>query len=114
MRRRLSVFAAVLMCSLPGISSAQSSVGEIFGKATDESGAVLPGVTVTLESSALIQPISTVTSSRGTYQAPGLPIGTYRVRFEMSGFTRVIREGVRVETGCRRSGYSVIHPMILP
>jgi hypothetical protein len=99
MRRRLSIFAAVLMCSLPGISSAQSSVGEIFGKATDESGAVLPGVTVTLESSALIQPISTVTSSRGTYQAPGLPIGTYRVRFEMSGFTRVIREGVRVETG---------------
>jgi len=78
---------------------AQSSVGEIFGKVVDESGAVLPGVAVTLESPALIQPLTTVTTSRGTYQAASLPIGTYRVRFALAGFSKLLREGVRVETG---------------
>ena len=98
--RPIRLFTVILLAvssSTPGW--AQTSVGEIFGKVTDESGAVLSGVSVTLESPALIQPRTTVTSNRGAYQVPSLPIGTYRVHFAIAGFSRVIREGVRVETG---------------
>ena len=98
--RPIRLFTGILLAvssSTPGW--AQTSVGEIFGKVTDESGAVLPGVSVTLESPALIQPRTTVTSNRGAYQVPSLPIGTYRVHFAIAGFSKVIREGVRVETG---------------
>jgi len=55
-RRRGSVLACLLLLAgaLPAL--AQVSTGEIFGKATDGTGAVLPGVTVTLSGAALIQP----------------------------------------------------------
>ena len=99
MRHFLIVAMVISALVLPARSIAQTSVGEIFGKVTDESGAVLPGVLVTLESPALIQPVTTLTSARGTYQAPSLPAGAYRMRFELAGFSKVIREGVRVETG---------------
>lgn len=96
-------FTLTLVCAcillVPALATGQTAVGEIFGRVTDESGAVLPGVTVTLESSALIQRMSTVTSARGSFQLPSLPLGTYSVIFEMSGFSRMVREGVRVETG---------------
>lgn len=80
MRHTLIVATIVSLLSFPAPSLAQTSVGEIFGRVTDDSGAVLPGVFVTLESPALIQPITTLTSARGTYQAPGLAIGSYTVR----------------------------------
>jgi hypothetical protein len=44
---------------------AQTQTGEIFGKVTDRTGAVLPGATVTISGNALIQPQSTGVSSSG-------------------------------------------------
>jgi hypothetical protein len=78
---------------------AQIQTGEITGKVTDNSGAILPGATVTLTGASLIQPLTTTTSAAGTYQFPRLPIGTFTVRFELTGFKTVIREDVRVTIG---------------
>jgi hypothetical protein len=64
----------VLVCllllagALPAL--AQVSTGEIFGKATDGTGAVLPGVTVTLSGAALIQPQVAATTESGAYRFP--------------------------------------------
>src|SRR5262245_10243496 len=93
------VAAALLAAVWTFPARAQQSVGEIFGKVTDESGDVPPLVSVIVERQAFIRPQTKVTSCRGTYNAPALPIGTYRVRFELSGFSKVLREGVKVETG---------------
>jgi hypothetical protein len=71
---------------------AQVSTGEIFGKATDGTGAVLPGVTVTLSGSALIQPQVATTTESGAYRFPRIPIGTYTVTFELQGFKKLVRE----------------------
>src|SRR5690606_21296739 len=61
-------------------------------------GAVLPGVTVTVESPALIGGARTVpTGDAGAYQLTGLPPGTYVVTFELPGFTTVRRENVIVQ-----------------
>jgi len=97
MKERLLVAAAVLL--LATAAAAQSQTGQIFGKAADTSGGVLPGVTVTATSPVLLQPLVAATSDTGTYQFPQIPIGTYTVTFELSGFRTSVRENIRVEIG---------------
>ena len=65
-------FCAVLLSSATASAQAQSIVGRV----TDESGAVLPGVTVTTTSPALQVPsVSAVTDTNGDYRLSPLPIG---------------------------------------
>jgi len=95
---RLFVTAALAVLFVPGMVRAQSNA-EIFGRITDSSGAVMPGVTITLTGPSLIQPQSTVSVESGAYRFPSIPIGLYAVTFELPGFKRFVRENVRVETG---------------
>lgn len=78
---------------------AQIQTGEIHGRVTDASGAVLPGTAVTVQGSALIQPEVTITTDTGAYSFPRLPVGTYTVRFELAGFRQVLQEGVQLQSG---------------
>src|SRR5262245_47332859 len=91
--------AAAAVALLLSTSAFAQGTGEIYGKATDKSGAVVPGVTVTVASPALIQPETAVTSATGVYRFPSIPIGVYTIKFELSGFTTVVRDGVRIELG---------------
>jgi hypothetical protein len=88
-----------VLCLSVAVAAAQTQTGEIFGDVVDTSGAVLPGVMVTLESPALIQPQVVTTGTSGAYRIPGLPVGVYRVRFELPGFRTLVRDGIRVMTG---------------
>ena len=95
--RSLTVRCFVLLTLLliPIAASAQTST--ITGTVKDASGGVLPGVTVEVSSPALIEKTrSTVTSGSGTYSIVSLRPGTYTVKFELPGFTTVIREGVEL------------------
>jgi outer membrane receptor protein involved in Fe transport len=85
-----------LAASLCGSAFAQELRGRIDGVVTDNTGGVLPGVTVTASGEALIQPQVTVTGSDGSYRFPALPTGLYAVVFELSGFQTVRREEIRV------------------
>ena len=72
----------------------------IAGVVTDNTGAVLPGVTVTATSPALQVPsVTSVSDERGEYRLSPLPIGLYTVLFELPGFQNVRREGVRLTVG---------------
>jgi carboxypeptidase family protein/TonB-dependent receptor-like protein len=93
------VLSLVLLLIFAGAAQAQQQTGEIFGKATDQSGGVLPGVTVTLTAPHLLQPLTAVTSETGTYQFPRLEIGTYTVRFELTGFKTQVNADVIVTVG---------------
>ena len=99
MRVRAMVLAFAALFAVSGVASAQQQTGEIFGKVTDSSGAVLPGVTVTLSAPHLLQPLTAVTSDTGTYQFPRLPIGTYEVKFELTGFKTVVNQEIYVTVG---------------
>src|SRR5207248_7015724 len=99
MRFKVIVLALPALFATSAIASAQSQTGSIFGKATDSSGGVLPGVTVTVTGPVLLQPLTAVTSETGTYQFPRLEIGTYTVKFERTGFKAVVNEGIRVTVG---------------
>ena len=100
MRLRNALVALFVAC-FATVSYAQQQTGEIFGRVTDKSGAVLPGVTVTVSGPALIQPFVTTTSESGSYRVPELPIGTYSVRFELSGFRTLVRQDIQLTIGFR-------------
>src|SRR5688572_27134354 len=87
----LFLTAAVL---LPTLASAQ---GTLTGTVRDQSGAILPGVTVEASSPALIEKVrSAVTDSAGQYRIPGLNPGTYTLTFRLQGFTTVRQEGIEL------------------
>ena len=73
--RRAGMIGCLLLLAGAIRAPAQVSTGAIFGKATDGTGAVLPGVTVTLSGSALIQPQTAITTESGAYRFPRIPIG---------------------------------------
>jgi len=78
---------------------AQGALSEINGTATDQSGAVLPGVTVTLteETTGLVRTV--VTNDAGRWVLPALQPGRYTIKAELSGFQTQNRAGVVVNVG---------------
>jgi hypothetical protein len=99
MRLRSTALLAALALLLSVPAWAQSQTGEIFGKVTDDSGAILPGVVVTLSGPSLLQPLTAMTSETGSFQFPRLDVGTYNVKFELPGFKTVVKEGIQVTVG---------------
>lgn len=78
---------------------AQIGGGALRGYVKDDSGAVLPGVTVTATSSELLTPVVNVTDETGLYRLNNLPPGTYVVVAELAGFATHRREGILVRAG---------------
>src|SRR5687767_12891082 len=104
MRRYLSgllVAAMAIAGAAPAYAQGggASSTGTIQGRVTDAQGAVLPGVTVTATSPALLGQQTTVTSETGNYRFPAVPPGTYTVAYELAGFNTVKREGISITLG---------------
>ena len=105
MRRSTSSFhrgLAMMMVSLLAFANlaaaGQAQEASIIGQVTDESGAVLPGVTVTATSPALQVPqVTDVTNERGEYRLTPLPIGTYAVEYQLAGFGTVRRRGLAAD-----------------
>jgi hypothetical protein len=94
----LGILLSVVVFGAPAIGGQQEA--GIIGQLTDESGAVLPGVSVTATGPALQVPsVTTVTNENGEYRLTPLPIGSYNVQYELSGFQTLRREGVRLTQG---------------
>jgi len=68
---------------------AQAVTGTILGAVTDTTGAVMPGVTVTLTNANTGLTRTVVTDTNGEYTAPSLPTGRYVVKAELQGFKTV-------------------------
>jgi Carboxypeptidase regulatory-like domain len=94
--RRYILALALLFCAT---AAHAQQTGQIFGKVSDTSGGVMPGVTVTASSPVLLQPLVAITSETGTYQFSQVPIGVYTVTFELVGFNVVTQPNVRIEIG---------------
>src|SRR5262245_20346410 len=78
---------AVLSCLLLATSAtAQITTGDIVGRVTDQSNAVLPGATITVENVGTHDLRTTVASATGDYVVNLLPIGSYVVRIELESF----------------------------
>src|SRR3954471_12030659 len=98
--RALAV-AAVLLLGASAVASGQETTGTLTGAAKDQTGAVLPGVTVTVKS---IQTGSTqefVTNESGLYTAPLLQPGEYEITFSLSGFQSRTVKGIQLHVSDR-------------
>src|SRR5258708_4508805 len=96
------VLCLLIAAFLPAILWGQArESGSIQGKAADETGAVLPGVTVTATSPALQVPqVSAITDEEGNYKLLGLPApGVYRLTFELPGMTTFVRGELNLSVG---------------
>lgn len=95
--RRVSGLALFIVLAAAAGVRAQVQTGSITGTATDASGGVLPGVSVSLSGEKLIGGTQTeVTDASGTYRFSRLPPGDYRLKFELEGFKAVERADIRV------------------
>jgi hypothetical protein len=73
--------------------------GSLRGYVKDDQGGVLPGVTVTALSPALLAPVVSVSDATGYYRLLNLPPGTYAVTAELAGFSTYRREGIVMRAG---------------
>ncbi len=97
--RMVKALLAIALCALAGglsPAAAQDFRGRINGVVSDNTGAVLPGVTVTASSPSMIQPQVQVTGADGSFRFLALPPGVYSIEFDLAGFQKVQRNDVRV------------------
>lgn len=90
--QRLIALVAVLV--LASVAQAQTARGTILGTARDPSGAVLPGVKVTVTNEATNISYEFITDADGNYLVSSLLPGTYRVTAELAGFKKTTVTGV--------------------
>ncbi|HXT30477.1 MAG TPA: carboxypeptidase-like regulatory domain-containing protein, partial [Vicinamibacterales bacterium] len=95
---RAMLLTACILAAWATSAHAQA-IGSIFGKVTDSSGGVLPGVTVTVTGSTLQQPLVATSSESGTYQFPSVPVGTFTVTFELASFKKAVRPNIVITNG---------------
>src|SRR5688572_26965741 len=90
------ILAVAVLAMAPAAALAQSAIS---GVVTDDTGGVLPGVTVEARSPVLIEQVkSAITDSQGQYRIVDLRPGTYAVTFTLPGFSGVRREGITLES----------------
>jgi len=95
----LAVVALAVGLGVAPQAFAQRTTGTLVGTVTDESGAVLPGVTVALKGEAVVGTQTDVSGPQGVYRFAALPPGTYEVTFTLAGFSTLRRSGLRVPVG---------------
>src|ERR1041385_3581232 len=91
---------ATLVCLLMAIPlSAQLPTATILGTVKDSSGAVIPGVGVTLTNTNTALTRTGTSSEDGSYRFPALPVGHYRLEVIKEGFSALSRTGITLEVG---------------
>lgn len=99
MRRLLLAVLLSAVAALPAGAQSTAINGSIEGVISDESGAVLPGVTVTITNLDTGDTRVVVTNESGLYRAPLLPLGKYKVEAELQGFKKLEQTGINISAG---------------
>jgi hypothetical protein len=89
--------AAILCAMAAGTAFAQAATAQISGRVTDETGAVLPGVTVNVTQTQTGLVRSAVSNEVGAFSFPSLPLGPYRLEAALQGFRSFVQEGITLQ-----------------
>jgi hypothetical protein len=87
----LTLWLVALVAASPAF--AQGTTSRLLGVVTDQTGAVVPGATVTLTNEATGVSFTTVTTGAGTYTFEAIQVGTYTVSVELQGFKKFVARG---------------------
>src|SRR6186997_3238792 len=91
-RRSVSI-AALMLLLATSVAWAQATA-QLNGRVTDESGAALPGVTVTATQTDTAFTRTVVTDETGAWTMPNMPIGPYRLEAMLEGFRTFVQTGI--------------------
>src|ERR1700737_4741329 len=97
--RALCIILFVLAMPMGLFAQARLTAADIQGTIQDQTGAVLPGVTVTATNNATNQSRTAVTDKDGRYYIGALPPGVYTISAELSGFASQQRKDMRLVIG---------------
>src|SRR5256885_396659 len=97
MRTSIAVF--LLSVTSAFYLGAQGPAGTISGTVHDQSGAVLPGVSVQIKNQETGRIRNATTDPGGRYRVTALELGTYEVQAGLSGFRTAVRPGVVITVG---------------
>lgn len=95
---RAGVFAVLLAVVFVASGGAQSLTGTLRGVVLDQQGQVVPDATITLTNEGTGIDVTTTSSGAGTYNFPGIPTGTYKVKAQVKGFAEYLRTGIQVQS----------------
>src|SRR5579884_3970709 len=95
---RLSCIIFVAGCLAFG-----QEVAQVGGIVTDQSGAVVPGVEITVTQTETGVKRSAVTDTTGLYTIPNLPLGPYRLEATKMGFRTFVQTGIVLQVGSNPS-----------
>ncbi len=102
MRGYLRIFIALaLLIGAAPLVAAQETTGTITGTVTDQTGAVLPGVSIIVKNVETGRTWDLVSTETGTYSATLLPVGNYEITAELSGFRKTVRRGLELHVNDR-------------
>jgi hypothetical protein len=100
MRFRRRVLVLCLLLCTAGLAFSQSTnSGDIRGTVIDSSGAVVPGVAVTVLNLDTGATKDLVTNSDGLYDTASILPGKYRVSFKKDGFGTLVRGPITLQVG---------------
>jgi hypothetical protein len=94
---RIVAVAALLLLAVGGTAFAQLQTGNLYGTVTDDKGAALPGVTVTLSGQGA--PQVQVTNAQGQFRFLGLAPGSYDLKSELEGFSTIDYPNIVINIG---------------
>ncbi|MCK5379227.1 MAG: carboxypeptidase regulatory-like domain-containing protein, partial [Acidobacteria bacterium] len=95
---RKAIFVFMFVALIAGAAYAQETTGEVRGSVVDPDGAMLPGVTITIENDMTGLDRTSIADSRGTFRFAALPPGTYTLTSTLDGF-QTHKAAVRVVLG---------------
>src|SRR5438128_2421285 len=96
---RLGIAIVVLIALGTSLVFAQGSTAAILGVVRDTSGALVPGVTITVRQTDSGLTRTIVSSENGGYNLPLLPVGPYEITTNMPGFKQDVRRGINLAVG---------------
>lgn len=92
-----AVFVAAAILIAAPFAGAQSTGGRIRGTVVDPSGGAVPAANVTLKNEATGSERTVQTGATGEYVFLEVPVGTYTVELQLTGFKKYVRKGVTLE-----------------
>ncbi|OFW00697.1 MAG: hypothetical protein A3I61_06885 [Acidobacteria bacterium RIFCSPLOWO2_02_FULL_68_18] len=92
-------FTAALFLTAAAVPTFAQATGELAGRVTDESGGVLPGVTVAATQTDTGFTRSVVTDGQGNWVMPNMPTGPYRLEVSLQGFRTYVQTGIVLQVG---------------
>jgi hypothetical protein len=96
---RVGTILTTFLIAVTATGHAQLTSGTINGSVQDQSGAAVPGATVTVKNVETGVVRSTVSSPTGRYEVPNLQPGSYEVTVTAAGFQTSVRSGIDLSIG---------------